>query len=81
MKTKHIKVEYKNTQLISNLGHHFGKKMNFARISFISILIMQSSIAINLCCFLCEIENFSFTAHFFTSFFSPSIHQRTDIKI
>ena len=50
MKTKHIKVEYKSTQLISILGHHFGKKMNFARISFIGIFI----------CALCKVQTVCF---------------------
>jgi hypothetical protein len=39
MKTKSIKVEYKSTQLISILGNHFGKEMNFARLSFIGLFI------------------------------------------
>jgi hypothetical protein len=34
MTTKGFKVKYKSTELISILRNHFGKEMNFARISF-----------------------------------------------
>jgi hypothetical protein len=50
MKTKSIKVKYKSTQLISILGNHFGKEMNFARISFIGIFI----------CALCKVQYFGY---------------------
>jgi len=50
MKMKSIKVEYKSTQIISILGKHFGKEMNFARISFIGLFI----------CALCKVQTVCF---------------------
>jgi hypothetical protein len=50
MKTETIKVEYKSTQLISILSNHFGKEMNFARVSFIGIFL----------CALCKVQTVCF---------------------